>query len=487
MKTSRRIITALCIIITVSVIGFFLFGFKPLETAMCVGAGSKAKFLCSNVFISFRTPESVLENEACNATRDIGFLGLLGDALTTCDVDRNDQSVSCRLLWIKRKAVFQDHLGATLLFGTTEAQIRDSENMVRSRLYADVPPGPPPMESAPWPAGDNINAESVSGKIVKELDRLLEKAFDDADPENPGRTHGIVIVYDGKLIAERYATQLGYSAHTPHYGWSMTKSVASVLTGILAKQGKIDIYKPAPIKHWQNPMDSRHAVTTDQLLRMSSGLTFNENYDNPISDVNIMLFGNLPDMVEFAANKPLLDDPDTLWQYSTGTSTLLGAVIQNCLDRPEDFQTFARKELFDKLGMRSAIIESDQSGNPGTGSYMWATPRDWARFGLFCLQNGRWNGEQILPETWMKYAATPTPTDLMGHYGAQFWVNTRKHLYPSLPADLYECAGKDGQHVTVIPSQKLVIARFGYTPDTSGWDHEGFVREVIRALRPQKN
>ncbi len=486
--TLKRIFIVLCILsVTFSIIGF-----KKLETAMGIGAGSKAKFLCSNVFISHRTQESVLKNEACNATRNIGFLGKVGDALTKCEVNQNDQSASCRLLWVKRKAVFQDHAGATLLYGTTNAQIQNSEKIIRTRKIPDLnsfsSKKEPIIEPEAWPVGDLLNTDAISDMCLKELNRLLDNAFQDPDKNNPSRTHGIVIVYDGQLIAERYAADLGYSIHTPHYGWSMTKSVTSILVGILVKQGKLDIYRPAPIDQWRDPTDPRHAITTDQLLRMSSGLKFNEDYDNPISDVNNMLFGNLRDMVDFAANKPMVAEPDNLWQYSTGTSTLLGAVIQNCLKIPknlqtEDFQTFARQELFDKLGMHSAIIESDQSSNPGTGSYMWATPRDWTRFGLFCLQNGSWQGDQILPENWIKYATTPTSADPMAHYGAQFWLNSKKTYYPSLPEDLYECRGKDIQRVTIIPSQKLIVARFGYTPNDSGWDHEGFVREIIRIIK----
>ncbi len=482
------------IIITLSILSviFSLFFFNKLENAMMVGAGSKAKFLCSNVFISHRTPESVLENEACNATRNIGFLGRLGDVLTICNVDPDDQSASCRLLWIKRKAVFQQNLGATLLYGTASAQIKKSENMVRNRKIADLNPLPSKQESisvtTPWPIGDQINTNVISDNCLNEINLLLDKAFQEKNKKTPSRTHGIVIVYDGKLIAERYASDLGYSMDTPHYGWSMTKSVASILIGILAKQGKLDIFAPAPIQQWRDPQapkdptDTRHSITTDQLLRMSSGLEFNEDYDNPISDVNNMLFGNLSNMVGFAASKQMITEPDTLWQYSTAASTLLGAVIRNTLNSEKEYQTFARQELFDKLGMHSAIIETDQSGNLGTGSYMWASPRDWARFGLFCLQNGRWQKEQILPENWMEYATTPTATDSMAHYGAQFWLNSRRIYYPSLPADLYECRGKDIQRVTIIPSQKLIVARFGYTPNASDWDHEGFVRELIQIL-----
>jgi CubicO group peptidase (beta-lactamase class C family) len=216
---------------------------------------------------------------------------------------------------------------------------------------------------------------------------------------------------------------------------------------------------------------------------MSSGLEFNEDYDNPISDVNDMLLGNHPSMVDFAASKTLIAEPDTLWQYSTGTANLLGAVIRNNMNNQPDYENFARIELFDKLGMHTAIIETDQSGNIVTGAYMWASPRDWARFGLFCLQNGRWENEQILPEHWMKYATTTTPSDPMAPYGAQFWLNSKKNYYPSLPADLYECRGKDIQRVTIIPSEKLIVARFGYTPNEGGWDHEGFVGEVIKSIR----
>jgi CubicO group peptidase (beta-lactamase class C family) len=469
-------------VVLILVVILSLFVFQKIETAMEVGAGSKAKFLCSNFFISGRTPESILTEEACNATRDIGVLGRMGDALTKCEINRDDKCATCKLLWVKRKVIYRDHLGATLLYGTVDSQIRNSETVVKSQKVADLTPLPPEQESMPWPTGDMIDMSIPPEVDPQQLQLELHKAFEESNPEHPMRTHGIVIVYDGQLIAERYAEDKGYLVNTPHYGWSMTKSVTSVLIGILVKQNKLDIYNQAPIKQWLNPNDPRHFITTDQLLRMSSGLKFNENYDSPISDVNNMLFGNWPSMVDYAASKSVECEPDTRWQYSTGTSMILGGIIQSCFDSHQKYQSFARRELFDKIGMRSAIIEYDQNGNLGTGSYMWATPRDWARFGLLCLQDGIWDGERILPVNWIKYATTPTSTDPKAHYGAQFWLNKSRKCYPALPEDLFECRGKDGQRVTVIPSRKLVVVRLGYTPNGASWDHETFVQSILRAI-----
>ena len=474
----KRLVSAVFVLAFI----FSLIGCQKLETAMSVGAGSKTKFLCSNVFISGRTPESVLKEEACNATRDIGILGRMGDVLTKCEVNRFDKCVTCKTLWIKRKAIYRDHIGATLLYGTTDSQILNSENIVKTQIITDLTPLPPGQESMPWPTGDVINTSIPPEVDLQQIKFAIDKAFEEPDPKNPKRTHGIVIVYDGQLIAERYAEDRGYFVDTPHYGWSMTKSVTSVLVGILVKQNKLDIFKPASIRQWNNPEDPRHSITTDQLLRMSSGLEFNEDYDSPISDVNNMLLGNWPNMVNYAANKPLKADPDTCWQYSTGTSTILGGIIRGCFDLPQNYQSFARRKLFDKIGMRSAIIEFDQNGNLGSGSYMWASPRDWARFGLFCLQDGLWENERILPEDWMEYATTPTSTDPKAHYGAQFWLNRSLKYYPALPEDLFECRGKDIQRITVIPSRKLVVVRFGYTPIDANWDHEVFVAEILNAI-----
>jgi CubicO group peptidase (beta-lactamase class C family) len=274
---------------------------------------------------------------------------------------------------------------------------------------------------------------------------------------------------------------------TSHYGWSMTKSVTNVMIGILVGQGVLDIYAPAPVAQWSDPLDPRNAITIDQLLRMSSGLKFVEGYEeSPFdSDVVTMLYGNVWDKADYSASQGLVASPGTLYHYSSGTPVILQNIIRNTFGTLEEYLQFPRRELFDKLGMRSALIEPDYVGNYVGGSLMWATPRDWARFGLFCLQDGVWEGERILPEGWMTYSTTPTasePEEPYGKYGAQFWLNVGGVRYPSLPEDIFECSGHDVQKVTVIPSRNLVVVRVGYTPDSSVWSQETFLSGILDAI-----
>ncbi len=186
--------------------------------------------------------------------------------------------------------------------------------------------------------------------------------------------------------------------------------------------------------------------------------------------------------------------PGTQWSYSSGSTNIVSRVIKNTFDTLSDNFAFPRRALFDKLGMRSAIIEPDASGTLVGSSYMWAIPRDWARFGLLYLNDGLWEGERILPEGWVAYSTAPTQSS-SGLYGAYFWLNSTQALYPSLPADLFECRGFVGQMVTMIPSKKLVVVRLGYNPkmissssdfhEYEYWtndDHEEFILNIFEAV-----
>jgi len=457
-------------------------GCAQITSLFDIAAGASASLLCSNVFISERTVESVLEQEACLDCRMPG-VGALADQFLTCDVDSLEKSVTCDLFYVKRKSIFREHLGCTLLYGRSDGEIAASEAEVRAQDSSGLIPFPPGQESLPWPTGDVLSGDIPPEVDLVQLESVLDEAFSEPDPGNLRRTRGVVVVYDGQLVKERYAEDEGFSTHTPHYGWSMTKSVTSALIGIRMDQlVGLDIYDPAPVAEWGDPLDPRHAITTDQLLRMSSGLVFDEDYGSPFSDVPMILYGNILDRPAYAANKPLLADPDTLWQYSSGTSAILSGIIRSTFPTLAEYFAFPRRELFDRIGMRSAFIEVDQIGNFLGGSHMWATPRDWARFGLLCLQDGVWEGERILPEGWVEYVTTPTPTHPNDSYGAQFWLNVGQNNYPSLPEDLFACEGHDRQRVTVIPSRNLVIVRVGYTLSSSAWDHEAFVYNIMDAI-----
>jgi len=257
--------------------------------------------------------------------------------------------------------------------------------------------------------------------------------------------------------------------------------------GVLVKKGVLDIHKPAPVAEWQNESDPRRKITLDHLLRMSSGLQFEEVYD-PLYDATNMLYGSY-DYAAYAAAKPLEAAPDEKWYYSSGTANIVSRIVRESVPQPySEVMTFARRELFNKIGMTSIVMEKDPSGTFVGSSYAQATARDWARFGLLYLQDGLFNDERILPEGWVAYSTTPTPKAPKGQYGAHFWLNggvgsePARRPWPNLPGDVFFAKGFQEQSITVIPSRKVVIVRLGLTVDRSAWNLGAFVEDVLSGI-----
>jgi CubicO group peptidase (beta-lactamase class C family) len=221
---------------------------------------------------------------------------------------------------------------------------------------------------------------------------------------------------------------------------------------------------------------------------MSSGLQFEEIYE-PLDDVTEMLYG-AADFGAYAAVKSLDSSPGTTWHYSSGTTNILSGIIRRSVKGSlEHYLNFLHEALFDKLGMQSAVAEPDPSGTYVGSSYTFATPRDWARFGLLYLQDGVWRGERILPEGWVEYSTTPAAHAPQGQYGAHFWLNAGSpadptdRMWPRLPRDAFAARGFQGQRVVILPSKKLVVVRMGLTVKEEAYlDIESLVGDVIAAL-----
>jgi len=299
---------------------------------------------------------------------------------------------------------------------------------------------------------------------------------------HPKRTQALVVVHNGRIVAERYAA--GLEPATPLIGWSITKSVTNALIGILVKEGRLSLLSPVAVQAWQGQDDARASITLDDLLRMSSGLRFDEDMSNPRADVMQMLLA-VGDTAAYAAGKDLTNMPGTVWRYSSGASSILSGVMRHTLREDTDYLTFPRRALFDRIGMASAILETDATGTFVGSSYMYASARDWARFGLLYLKDGVCSGERILPEDWVKYTTTPAPADPKKSYGAHFWLQIPEEYRRSngrLPADAYHAVGHEGQFVTIVPSREVVIVRLGHTRYPNIWDQSAFVLEVLAAL-----
>ncbi|MDQ7991359.1 MAG: serine hydrolase [Propionicimonas sp.] len=306
-----------------------------------------------------------------------------------------------------------------------------------------------PYLSAPEPTED--------AAVQAALDNAFGADLDDAGRAALG-TRGVVVLSHGELVAEQYAD--GFDASTPQLGWSMSKSLANLLAGRLVAEGQVSLDDDHLRPEWT---DERASITVRQLLQMTSGLAWDETYDlnTPITR---MLYLE-PDMAGYVASQPLAHQPGTHLQYSSGSTTLLCAILaagRGGADLP-------RRELFGPLGLASMVMETDGAGTPVCSSYAWATPRDWAAVGQFALADGVWNGTRMLPEGWM--ADSTTAVDVESEedgYASGWWANQRADgtlRFPGLPADTYFAIGHDGQWLTVVPSAELVVVRMGFTPE----------------------
>ena len=418
-----------------------------------VATGFTAKTVCSGMFVSGRTPEAVV-------AEDIAAYRNPALTLVRVAVDRERGVATARLLgFAERQAVHREGLGCTLAIGASVAS-----------LQAAVPKLPP-VARAPW---------LERGPADAAIERAVDDAFAEPASAPVRRTRAMVIVHRGRVVAERYAP--GFGPDMPLPGWSMTKSVAGALAGVLVARGAWHLDAPLAVPEWQAPGDPRAAITLAQLLGMKSGLAFTERYDDPLSDVNVMLWAR-GDTGAFAAAKPLAHPPGEHWQYATGTTNILSRAMRDLLGA--EYAAFPRRALFGPVGMASAVLEPDAAGAFVGSSFMYATARDWARLGLLFLGDGVWNGERVLPPGWARLAATPAVPG--GRYGAHWWLRLKRPggAAPlALPGDVFHAGGHAGQYVTVVPSRALVIVRLGHSVGEGAWDQEAFVARIIAAVPP---
>ena len=457
MTNARRTLAGAAIVLVAALALGLHFGYR----AVAIGTAYKAKVLCSGVFVSHREPQAILDQEL--SADDLGILQHI-DA----HVGRDAMAVTASLFGLAtRTAVYRDRQGCTLQFSDAKA-----------------------VASTSLPRANTLSEESFSASIqtpgfdLGRLDTVVEQAFTENNPALPQRTRAILVLHRGRLVAERYAP--GFSANTPMPGWSMGKSVINALVGILVEQGRIRLRDPVPIAAWRSPEDPRTKITWKHLLHMESGLQFDESYRNPLSDVMVMLLAS-PGAADFALAKPLEHEPGTRWRYTSGTTNIVASAIRQVVGEAL-YPEFPRKALFDRLGMSSAILEADARGTFVGSSFVYATARDWARFGLLYAQGGIWNGQRILPAGWVKYSATPAPHAPGQQYGSHFWLRYPappecKGAHPDFPADGFHAAGHEGQLLTILPSQQLVIVRLGLTRHPCAWNHHAFVRDVLDAVK----
>jgi len=444
----KRIIITAILFILISGILYILNSLAPIIT------GYAAKNLASGIFVGNRTQESIEREDLC-------FFPI---KFNNNQVDYEKKEVMSHFLFWNAKAIYTEGFGCTLVRDFTEDEIR-------ARAYPTTALPEFNTDTIAWPAGDKIADTIPEGIRMDKLTEALNLAFVDTVPFKG--TFAVAVAYKNQLVAERYREDL--SADNLFLSWSMAKSFTNTLIGILVKQGKINIDQQVNIPEWDE--DQRSEITLKNLLCMNSGLEWNENYGSN-SDVNRMLFKN-GNMALFAQEKPLMANPGTKWYYSSGTTNIVCNYIRDIIGNDKEYYAFPRRELFDKTGMRSVIFETDASGTFAGSSYLYASMRDYIRYGLLYLNKGNWLGEQILPETWIDYTVTPA-NGSEGRYGAFFWLNKSRE-YPDVPEDMYSCRGHDGQYIIIIPSKELVIVRTGFS-QKGVFDPNLFLKNILAAI-----
>ncbi len=305
--------------------------------------------------------------------------------------------------------------------------------------YPTAPDGVPwPTES--WPTGDlpdDVDAEAVQS--------VVDKAFGELSSD--GQTiDAILVVKDGRLVVEEYN---GWDPDALHVSWSMAKSINSALVGILVGEGRLDVEEPVGAPEWSEPGDPRADITLDHLLRMSSGLEWEESYTDPDGDV-LSTLGVDADRAGYTAEKPLVAEPDTEWYYSTGTANLIARSVAEEVGYGDELVGWIDEALLDPLGVTDVEHSIDATGVISGGSWIGLTPRDFARFGLLYARGGVWEDQRIVPEGWVDYSRMPTPTADAEEYGAQWWLEAD---HPGLSY----ASGFNGQSINVVPEEDLVI------------------------------
>ena len=458
-KKFLRVLLIVIIIVLAWVIHYAWISFPIIS-------GYNAKQMCTCVFVSERDQKDIETNELADFPLNIA----------TNKVNYQDSSVTSTVWGFATKtAIYRKGMGCTLINDITEQQLHSQSFQIPVSTLQNT-------DTIAWPYGDKI-ADSFPTAINKiKLNAAVDNAFTEPYPGKKQRTRAVIILYNGQLIAEKYAT--GFNKNTKMYGWSMAKSFTAALIGTLVQEGKLNVRQPAPVPEWNNPKDPRHAITLENLLQQTSGLDFKEDYSKA-SDVTNMLYKK-DDMAAYAASHSLAHDPGTVFNYSSGNSNILSRIIRHTVGEKE-YAAFPANALFHKIGIYHTSFEPDASGTYVGSSYINGTARDYARFGLLYYNDGIWNGERILPIGWVKQTQTSSAANTLKNYGYQFWLNgfDEKHplqkAYSHVPADMFYCDGYGYQFIYIIPSKKLVVVRLGLTLDHS-FDEDTFLKNIIESI-----
>ncbi|MEL6305017.1 MAG: serine hydrolase [Bacteroidota bacterium] len=443
MKIFKRLLLLLFVVLAVVV----YLNYPKLN----IIAGYASKNMASCVYVAERSAASVVAND-----NNVPLV-----KLAACEVAENEKAATASVYGLlSRKAVYREGLGSVLVNDEMDAgDFKLKPNRIQ------------PKDTIPYPYGQAAPKDSIFEEVdYDQLDKAFATAFGNPEVQ---KTRTLLVLYKGHLLKEQYAD--GFDETTPVLGWSMTKSILATCYGVLEAQGKLDTDWPAPIADWKE--DERKNITLNHLLRMQSGLDWEEDYSK-ISDVTKMLFLD-SDMTVSSIDKKAIAPPVDIWNYSSGTTNLLSGILKKQFRSHQEYLDFPYQQLLDKIGMYSSLLEADLNGNYVGSSYGWANTRDWARFGQLYLDRGQWNGAEIFKPEWVDYITKPTKHS-DGTYGAHFWLNA-EGVYPDAPRDLFSCNGYQGQYVFMIPSKNLVVVRTGLA-ENPVFDVNAFLAEVVKVV-----
>ena len=423
--------------------------YRPIGTPLELGLAGFAKVVCSAVFVSGRDP--------AEAARNSGHLLMPSEeesAKATFAIDKDQKIVRMSLGSITREAKF---------YGDQGCIIHRPERQGKQIFFTPVPvtSALPDAISQSWPMGDRPDASPWPAGLDKaKVDAAVQAAF--ADPA--ALTAAFVVLHKGRIVGERYLS--GITKDTQLESWSMGKSIVSTLFALMVKDGVYKLDQPAPIPEWQSPGDPRAKIRTTDLLRMSSGLRFIATQDPDYTPDkgypdHFYMYTGAVDSFDYAVHQPVQFPPNTEGRYrnSDPISTLY-LVKLAVAKRGENVLTWPQRALFDRIGIRRQVLETDPFGNFLLTGYDYGTARNWARLGQLYLQDGMWQGTRILPEGWAKFVSTLAPAWKRPVYGGFFWVNGDGAW--NIPRDAYFASGAGGQNTFIIPSHQLVVVRMGH-------------------------
>lgn len=440
-------------------------------TVDAYAAGYKAAFTCSAIFNANKHQPAIDEHEFT------GIYGLVQDRVTdlSATIDRSAKRVSVKYSdsMPPRIAQWRPHLGCVQL--PVGAQTYELNDLPLAKGLNDTDPRTD--DGAPWEVRREVNEQTGNAA----LDEAIRRAFIRGEYGANARTSAVLVATQDQIIAENYID--GFTPTTSQRTWSVAKSIAASVIGAAVKDRLVDVKAPASMPEWSRPLDPRGNITLENLLHMASGLDSNRAGNR--TD-RLYIGGGL--VTDTSSRNAMEAQPGMRWKYANNDTLLAVRHLRAAINDDERYLAYPYKALLHKIGMTHTFLETDWEGNFILSSQVWTTARDLARLGLLHLNDGVWDGDQILPKGWAQYVATPAPVQPTARtdgqptvgYGAQWWLYQD---FPGLPTDTYAARGNRGQILMIIPSKGLILVRRGYDiAGGPGFQMHEFAADVLKAL-----